>query len=796
MIIERIRSYSDKFARHAAQQHAPLVQLAFFAGCCLVVVLPTPLSAALADPLIAVSMGGIAALLWLVNRQAWVLFLAAGLVYTAIQFYAHDEAKLNPALERMSLVIEGTIIGLPRRKSSNVRFDFLVDHARYADGNAGADGELNLDAALGKLAAQRFRLNCYRCELDFAPGQTWKLTVRLKRPRGYASWGAFDYERYLFRHRIIATGYVRQNDFSQLLRQEQSNIHHVREQIRSRYSDIHPDTAGQGIFLALMLGDRSHLSPHHNQVLQAAGVSHLVAISGLHVGLVFALTLFLVRFLLWPFANLFLYVPRPIIALPAALLAAFAYAALAGFSVSTQRAIVMLSVFVLCRLLSRELNLLQVLLLAICVLLLIDPFSVLDTGFWLSCYAVAIIALAQIRLGSLNLVQLQPCLWVAMTPLTVGFFGQVSFVSPIVNLIVVPIFCLALVPAVLLILVIGFVGMHNIADWLANYLMQVFDLVFRGLEYVVDMPWSLYHSQAIAPWGILLLIFLLCSSLLKLRYMPLVLLLMGYLLWPKPSQFAADEFHLTVLDVGQGLALVVQAQDYVLVYDTGPAYSGGFSSAEAVLIPYLRQAGVHTIDDLIISHADNDHIGGLPAVLKNMRVKRVRTSRADQIPRSTSAIVSACARGDHWRVENLVFTMLGPEPETPDGSNNRSCVLRISNGEFTVLLSGDIEKPVERYMVRELGAALRADFLLVPHQGSQTSSTDEFLDAVRPRYAAVAAGYKNHYGHPHPQVMARYQRRDIRVGSTIDGGSIQYRVSGRKVQVLVYREISQRFWRH
>lgn len=266
-------------------------------------------------------------------------------------------------------------------------------------------------------------------------------------------------------------------------------------------------------------------------------------------------------------------------------------------------------------------------------------------------------------------------------------------------------------------------------------------------------------------------------------------LLFGSLILRPISLLGPDELRVVLLDVGQGLSMVIETANSVTVYDTGPRYSSGFSAADAVLLPYLRRRGIDKIDTLIISHADNDHIGGYHVLRDAFPVDRVLTSRTDKIPEA-----QRCKTGQSWQFDNTTFKILGPNSGTPIGSNNLSCVLKLEHLGTTVLITGDIEKQVERFMHATQYEQLSADIMLVPHQGSKTSSTAEFIDAVSPNVALLAAGYKNHYGHPHASVMARYHQRGIDVFSTVESGSVLLKINSRGWRLIEYRKSERRFW--
>jgi len=711
-----------------------------------------------------------------------VVFVLFGFCWATYSFEQHREHRIPKDYERKSIAIQGEIIDLPSQIAGNYRFRFRVSQVPNPE--------------LKMLIGEKIQLSCYRCPLSLQANEKWLLTVRLKRPHGYASWGSFDYEKYLFRHRILGRGYVRVKENNRKISETGMSINQWRMKIRVRLQELVQDQGvGGAMIAALTIGDKSGFTQSQRRVFQESGVSHLMAISGLHIGLVFACVCLLVKCLLWPFAQVFERVPRLWLCYAPALFAASAYAAMAGFAVSTQRALLMLLVYVVCRLWARSLNLFHILLVAVFILLIYDPFSVLDTGFWLSCGAVAIIAYASKQAQRLSLLRLQPTLWLGMLPMSSVFFGQISLVSPLVNLVFVPLFCLFLIPLTLLSLVLMLVELQTVAQWLFSFLSSVFSQAYQVLEWITEHRLARWYTTPFAgwQWGLIGLALIAAVAGLRSRYV-LWLALLASVFIGAPRNVGEDTLRIVLLDVGQGLSMVIESANEVVVYDTGPRYSSGFTVAEAVLLPYLRQRGIRKIDKLIISHADNDHIGGYATVTDAFSVDKTLSSRPDKLVDATH-----CRAGQGWRDESTHFKILSPEKSTPNGSNNRSCVISIEHFGKRVLISGDIEKQVERFLVAQTVNSpdfLNADIMLVPHQGSKTSSTPEFIDAVQPELALVAAGYQNHYGHPHQKVMQRYRHRRIDSMSTIDEGSILVVLDRNGWRASSYRRSKQRFWHY
>ncbi len=717
------------------------------------------------------------------------LSLAVGLFSASLQFHHHQSSVMPTTWERKDIELIVKVVGLPIIKKEDVKFRVQVLQQHQSP-------ELN------RLISKKLQLSCYRCPLVIQAGEVWTLTVRLKRPHGYASEGAFDYEKYLFRHRIVGKGYVRVTSLNFRHDRRVVSPHVWREKIKANINEsltrVGDDRVGKNVIMALSIGDKSGFSAKQRQVLQDSGLSHLFAISGLHIGLVFFGVMFVFKHVFNLFPTAFSRFPRPYLCLIPAIPAAVLYAALAGFAVSTQRALLMLVIFVITKLLVREVSLLKVLLLAASFVLLIDAFALLDAGFWLSCGAVLVIYLASRNDTNLGLLKLQLSLWLGMAPLTVMIFGQLSVLSPVLNLMAVPLFCLFLIPATLFGVLLNEIGLTLVARPLLTLLESFYRAVFSFLEWVTAYSYSSLVIPSVEPviWGSLLCVMVVLwvsfPRTPSVIFVSVVLILSGLILFLNHSQENAQSslqrLKITLLDVGQGLSLVIQTQGYVIVYDTGPRYSSGFTAAEAVLLPYLRSEGIDKVDKLIISHADNDHIGGYTVLSNAVRIDNVLTSRIDKLPNAIE-----CEAGQHWRQGDTHFSILSPDEHTPKGSNNRSCVLKVEHQGTSILITGDIEKQVERYLISR-GAALKATVMLVPHQGSKTSSTATFLDVVKPKLALVAAGYLNHYGHPDSAVLKRYSDRGITVVSTVDSGSIEVVVENGHVQVNRFRHSSQRIW--
>ncbi len=694
---------------------------------------------------------------------------------------------VEPSLEGKDVIVTGRVAGIPEIDGVRTRFHFAVETLVHDGRHHPAPGVV--------------RLNWYGRPPDLWAGEGWRLTVRLKRPHGFMNPGGFDYEGWLFQKGLRATGYVRKDPGNRRLPglDEAFSLHRQRQVLRHAIQDALAGAESQGIVTALAIGLRTGITTEQWRLLTETGTSHLVAISGLHVGLVAGLVFFLARFAWSRAGALPLYYPSPKAAAVAAMSGAVLYAALAGFSVPTQRALIMVMVVMGGLLLQRRRRPSDILAAALLCVLLFDPLAVMSAGFWLSFLAVGVILMTMS--GRLNW-RGWPRWWrvhvvmgVGLAPVLLLFFQQVPLISPVANAAAVPVVSLVVVPLVLAgtlcltvlpaagAFVLGLAVM--ILDWLLPFLDWLSRRDLALWRQHAPLAWTLAPAAA----GMLLL---LAPRGFPGRWTGVVWLLP--LLLVEPPRPRPGEAWFTLLDVGQGLSAVVRTRDRVLVYDTGPRFSERFDAGSAVVLPYLRQQGIGHIDTLVLGHGDSDHVGGAQALFDNISIGRVLSSVPDEIGHDG---VQPCRDGQHWRWDGIDFRVIHPLVEGADRGNNDSCVLRIGPPGNRILLTGDIERAAEGELVRRLGPDLRARFLIAPHHGSRTSSSRAFLEAVAPRYALIPAGYRNRFRLPAPDVLRRYDEAGIRYYNTARHGAISLRIDGRGAYSgpRSYREESRRYWR-
>lgn len=686
--------------------------------------------------------------------------------------------KLPVDQEGQNLQLTGEIIGLPQKIDQYCHYLIAVD-SLSAQQQA---------TPWYKPIPRKLSLADYHCEQLLPPGVHGVWQVRLKRPHGYANQGGMDAERRWFSQGIDARGYIRQTLL--LDNNKPWSIDYLRWRITQQINQALINRDAKPLLQALLIGDKRALTAEHWQVFRETGTIHLLVISGLHIGLVsgFAWLLSLGVLRLIPQSSIF---HRRLIAAGCALAAALSYALLAGFTLPTQRALVMTSLVLYSWLGRGQYHFIQRLALAVMLVLLLDPLAMFSPGFWLSFAAAAMLlylikAQGAVKEGVRCFIHLQAGLALLSIPLLALFFNQVPVSSVLVNFLAVPLVSFILLPLSLLAMLLFLSPWQSVG--LLRLVADGWGLFWQGLQWLHDAvawTWQLAQPSLFAvSLAILGTVWLMAPRMVPGR-------LLGCLFWlplllPKPALFTAGEYEISVLDVGQGLAVHVRTANHQLIYDTGASYSSGFSVAEKTLIPYLRAAGIERINRLLVSHGDNDHAGGYRRVLQQLSV--------DESLVNADGVVG-CQRGQNWQWDGVDFQVLHPDGQKWVKSNNRSCVLKITSDAGSVLIPGDIEAEIERRLLSQEPQSLKADVLVVPHHGSQTSSTLDFILAVQPRFAAVSAGYRSRFGHPHPAVISRYTHAQITVLNTAEKGQLSFHFQpGSTIEVTEYRKKNNRYW--
>ena len=701
---------------------------------------------------------------------------------------------LPHALEGADVQVQGVVAELPQRSRESVRFVLQVEEASMPV------------PRLMALAwyAEREKGREARPPPSRTPGERWQLTVRLKRPRGLANPHAFDFEPWALERGIRATGYVRAKPAGRRLAEEVAgwpqSVHRVRAQVRERMlATLGPAPHG-GVLVALAIGDQAAIEPAQWEVFWRTGVGHLMSISGLHVTMLAALAFAFAFFVAARLPPLVLRWPARKLAAATGLAAALAYTLLAGFAVPAQRTLVMLAVVAFAVMADRDVSPSRVLAVAALAVVTVDPWSVLAPGFWLSFGAIAAIFMAlgarTGRAGPLRAAaREQLAVTVAMLPMLVVLFQQVSLVSPLANAFAIPLVSLAVVPLTLA----G--ALLDVAPALvaAHALMAA---VMAALEAMAAWPQAVLETHAPAPWTVAAAL-IGAAWLLAPRGVPLRgsgVIWIAPLFVVTPPSPAPGSAWIDVLDVGNGLAVVVRTAGHALVYDAGPSWSGDSDGGSRVLLPFLRGEGVSRVDMLVVSHADDDHYGGA----FSLAAARLPASLLSPLPPEDPLHLMTrrsvrCEAGITWTWDQVRFTVLHPShhvyAEQRRRENDRSCVLRVATRGASMLLTGDVEGRSEAEMVAR-GAWLESDVLLAPHHGSKTSSTASFLDSVGARRAILSVGYRNRHRHPHPSVLARYAARGTIVYRTDRDGALHLRLPPRSQEMTGPRTqaATARYW--
>jgi competence protein ComEC len=729
--------------------------------------------------------------------------IAAGVAWSAWRAELRLADELRGELEGADRVVHGRIAGLPQAVDQGWRFVFEPD--------AGQDG-----LPRRVLLSWRVRAgNDGEPGVMPQPGERWSFSVRLRRPHGFVNPGGFDYEAWLLERGIRATGYVR----TPAIRVDDGpgtpmqRVDRVRAAVRERLLAAMPGREHAGLMVALAVGDQGGIATQDWEVFRRTGVGHLVSISGLHVALVGLLCGGALAMVWRRLPALALRVPAQKAGALAALAGASAYALLAGLGIPVLRAWLMLAVAVWVLFSGRAVAPSRVLAIALLVVLLVDPWAVLSAGFWLSFGAVAIILACvggrvRVRTGWRGAVRVQLAISVALIPLLLAQFQSFPLLSPLANLVAIPVVSFLITPLVLLALPWPNAVLLVPADVVAGLMMKV-------LNWLAAWDQALWEQATPPPWllagGLVAVAVLLLPRATPGR-LAAPALLGGLLAW-QPARPLVGGFEAQVLDVGQGLAVHVRTRTHDLLFDAGPPYGSAVDAGSRVILPYLRGAGTHAIDRLVLSHGDVDHIGGAASVIGGVAVGEVlagqpealggatRTSSGRDARWPAATELRPCAGRAAWTWDGVRFEVLHPVAALPSGQghdNDASCVLRVSGPSGALLLTGDIGVTAEAALLARVQAgALRSEVVVSAHHGSRSSSSPAFVDATLPAHVVHSAGYRNAFGHPHPQVWARWAAAGVRNWRTDAQGAIGMVFAAdadEGVTVFAERERRPRYW--
>ena len=689
-------------------------------------------------------------LFWRQRYFYLVVFLLCGLAYADHMARVRLQSQLPWQDQGKTTSLTGTVIGLPKKSTYGTTFLFKTQHHR-----------------LKKLQLY------WPKQTTLAPGQVWRLNVKLEPAQGLANPGGFDMDRWFFAQGINATARV-------LEAQSLGNrftIDTMRERIAQQ---IDHHLARPGFIQALLIGDTRQISEKQWQVFRDTGTIHMLSISGLHLTFFFTMAAKLAEWLWRRKASLCLFLPAQKAGIIIGLILACVYAFLAGLSMPTLRALLQALALGTALLMGGTRHLGHALVIALVLSLLIDPFAPLTISFWLSFGAVTLIV--YMVFGRFNeqkwmtFTRLEAAFVIAMLPLLVYSFGKAPLVSPLANTLAVTTVNFIVIP-------LGFIGL--IFPPFLLLAEKVMLLTYGMLSYLATMDFVLavpeisFMAMLFATLGAL---WLLAPPGLPWRFAGLLFFLP--LLFPTTRKLKEGVFTVDVLDVGQGLAAVIQTRSHTLLYDTGPKM-GESDAGQRVLLPFLDAKGIQSIDALLLSHDDNDHTGGTPSLLRNKNVQTIYTS-------FPFAGAQSCKNGIKWHWDGVDFTFLAPfSPEMPGSDNDKSCVLKIASAYGRVLLPGDLGHRGEKALLAHQ-QSLHADLLIAGHHGSKSSSGPFFLGAIKPRWVAFSAGSRFH--HPHDIVLYRLQKLGAQCYSTSRSGALHF-VFQENPEVNLTRD-KQYYWQH
>jgi competence protein ComEC len=721
------------------------------------------------------------------------LALFSGFFYAAWLAQHRLAIELPTAWQGRSIDVVGVVAEMPNQHDRGSRFAFKVEQT------------LTPGVKVPRHIQLSTYLNDHDPTLNFHAGERWQLTVRLKQPHGTSNPYNFDFEAWALERNLRAVGYVYGKGENRRIDPNvftiAYSIERIREAIRSHFQKILGISPYTGVLLALAIGDQGSIPPSQWQVFTRTGVNHLMSISGLHItmlaGLVFSLTYWLWR----RSTNLTLWLPARKAAALAGFLVALGYALLSGYGVPAQRTVYMLGTITSALWLSRNIAPSQLLSVALMVVILLDPWSVLAPGFWLSFGAVGLIFyMTANRLGSSHWLieygRIQWAMSIGLIPPLLAMFQQISLVSPVANIFAIPLVSFVVVPLTLLGALLPF-------DWLLQLAHSAMNVCMVALTWLNTVPTAVWSQHAPPLWSILVgmfgVLWILLPRGFPARWLGAILLLPMFMILPESP--SPGNLRLTIFDVGQGLAVAAQTSNHALLYDTGPIFNADFNSGNRIIIPALRGMGIAQLDTLILTHNDSDHTGGAISVMEAMPIAMVLSSLPQNSPILQHAKQSQlCSEGQKWSWDGINFELLHPSVisyrQDNLKNNDRGCVMRISIGKKSILLTADIEKNAEHRLLQTHPDKLASTLLVVPHHGSKTSSTPAFVAAIHPEYSAFTAGYRNHFGHPKAEVLERYRAIGSEILRSDEDGAILVEMNAERLVVKKYRKTNAHYWQN
>jgi len=751
------------------------------------------------DPYWASHLPIILALAFLVPKYRIILIILSAYLWAGFCFQVSLNLKLNNSFDNQVVLLSGTVIDIPDIKFRSVRFLLKPDHIEGYNQNL----------------PNKIRLSWYRSHQLPIAGERWQFRAKLRRPSGFQNPAGFDYERWLLVKGIGATGYIKKSTSNQLLDSAPWwNFNQLRSKVAQSIDRKCEPCDNQGLIKALTIGYRGDIRLHQKQILNDSGTAHLLAISGLHIGLISGLFYLLGRWL-WRVHFFRFRYNRLEFSAVLSFVAGFTYAALSGFSIPTVRALVMLGVIFFALKFRLSNNLLNTIATTVVLILILDPLAIGSPSLWLSVGALLIISFAQYLLGNelldnqrsnqiswfRTLLLVQGIFTLMFIPMGIMLFGQVNIAGYLANVVAIPAVSFMLLP---LALIASFFASVNspYSDWLLIICDRGMTLLLRYLEWLLTSGFEAIGTGYI-PMPLLILSLLGLAILIVPRAIPGKKLALIVILLPviwRPEKLEYGGYEMTVLDVGMGTSVIVKTQYHSLVYDFGPGNNTGYSAGSWVVKPYLQYYNILPPDLMIISHVDQDHSGGFHTFKSNFNSATLISGTPKQVQErfNLDLPIQSCHGMQPWRWDGVDFEFLPlPKKESVislmNDTNNHSCVLKIQ-GYHTLLLTGDIEAERESWLVSMDPHHLKADLIVAPHHGSSTSSTNDFIHQVLPKAVIFTVGKNNRWNFPKPKVLERYRAIKSQIYRTDLDGAVTFQSDSNDFLIESQRRRYPRLW--
>lgn len=740
---------------------------------------------------------------WLLNS---LLACAIGFTWASTLASVRLADALPDEWQQKNITVVGVVASLPEQTEHGQRFLFDVEKVLTPEAKVPQHLSLNVNQPYTS-APVASTIQTPQVQV----GERWRWTVRLKRPHGVVNPHGFDFEGWALAENIRAMGSVRLKSGTTRLDKQVLNprywVDYLRANTATRIARTLNEKPYAGVIRALVIGEDSQISQNDWDVYLRTGTNHLMSISGLHITMLSGLMFTLVYWCWRRIPILLITMPAKKAAAIAGMLTAIAYAAMAGFSIPTQRTLYMLMTVTLMLLLNQRIAILRMLAIALCVVVLLDPWAVNAAGFWLSFGAVAVIAFATgARIGQMHwlsaAVKAQWAVTLGLLPFLVMMFGQFSLISPVANAFAIPIISYFVVPLAIL----GSLLPIDIALHAAHAILGV---TMTALEALANLPHATWQQAAPSVWAMVLamlgVLWLLLPKGVPLRWLGAICVLP--LLLGRTDNLPSGQAKVTVLDVGQGLSVVIQTAQHTLLYDAGTRFNAQSDAGGRIIVPFLRADGIHQLSGVVLSHDDMDHSGGMVSVFNHSPVGWLLSSLPseailfqqaplDTIPKQRNL---QCVAGQHWQWDDVQFDVLYPTRERLDDvllkDNDKSCVIKMTSSFGSVLLTGDIERSSEGYLIEHAPEQLASDVLIVPHHGSKTSSSHEFIEAVSPKFVVMTNGYLNRFGHPKAVIQQRYDDAGARVYRSDYDGAVQIHFQAEQpITPTAWRKRQPKYW--